>query len=281
MSNRSTQLGEDEPIGIVFRNKAQPQPNFLTQELPPEPSLQDWIQTIWSFGWDLPEPETITVSVVPNNCASAIFQIQTDSPWSGSKLVGPRKSIYRYELQGSGLMIGVRFEPGGLFDLTRKTSSQLVDSVANIDLLLGVSASEINRTVLSASSFFEQVAILNHALKSVAPPKCSADYKIVKDIYQFILANESVLKVGDLLDFAETSERTIQRLFEKYIGFSPKHVIRVARFQAALKAMRGGVSIPWTDFAASLGYFDQSHFINDFRSITGVTPSDFAKQQNV
>ena len=71
--------------------------------------------------------------------------------------------------------------------------------------------------------------------------------------------------------------RTLQRLFERYVGVSPKWVLRRYRVhEAAARLADGGSTITWAEVAAELGYFDQSHFIRDFTAAVGMTPAAYA-----
>ncbi len=269
------------PIGAVLEAKPKSSPEVESKEEKPDERLRDWIQSIWLFRWNLCEGEEILVEAMPNNCPSVILQRKTDEKWTGSKLVGPIKSLYRYAIRGAGGMIGVRFEPGALFDFIGKPLSMLVDTVDGIELVFGEHATEIVNKVLSLSDFEEQVALLNKRLLERCPPRMSAQARRVKKLCRHISDDVSLVRVDDLIRISRMSERSLQRLFSKYVGVSPKHAIRVIRFQETLQTMKRGDSIDWVQLAVGLGYFDQSHFINDFRDMTGCAPADFVLRKSV
>lgn len=72
------------------------------------------------------------------------------------------------------------------------------------------------------------------------------------------------------------STRQLERLFAHHVGLSPKQLLRVTRFQQVLTALQAPHGSRWPDLAVRLGYYDQAHFINDFRGITGETPAAWA-----
>lgn len=76
------------------------------------------------------------------------------------------------------------------------------------------------------------------------------------------------------------SERSLERLFQKYIGVSPKLYSRICRFQAALEILRKADFISLTEIAHLKSYFDQSHFIRDFKYFAGTTPNNFMLNAN-
>ena len=79
--------------------------------------------------------------------------------------------------------------------------------------------------------------------------------------------------VGALAEELGWSRRRLVSRFREEIGLPPKAVARLLRFEHALELVDRGA--PWAEVAATAGYYDQSHLINEFRSITGVTPSQY------
>ena len=73
------------------------------------------------------------------------------------------------------------------------------------------------------------------------------------------------------------SPRRFIELFHEETGLTPKLFCRVMRFQAALSQANVGQQVSWSAVAADCGYFDQSHFIHDFKSFTGLSPSKYAQ----
>lgn len=78
-----------------------------------------------------------------------------------------------------------------------------------------------------------------------------------------------------LLITARCTSAKLQRLFNEYVGVSPKWVINRYRLHEAVAILAQDQSIDWAQLAADLGYFDQAHFIRDFKSVTGRTPTEY------
>ncbi len=271
----------NSPIGVVYKDKSQGSSPVVQTECEPAASLKPWIHSYWTLRWDLPNSEKIPMTVVPNNSVNLIFQQKSENQWLGSKVVGPRKSVYRYHLEGSGFMLGALFEPGGAFDFLHKSLVSLTDSIDKLSSLFGESATELEQELLALNDFETLATKLDQTFTALAPTKPSIDFSLLKKFYQLIVADISVVQVNRLMDDFGVSERTLQRHFNRYIGIAPKQVIRIIRFHEALRAMKGGKPVAWSEFATSLGYFDQSHFVNDFKSITAETPGDFLAQKKV
>ncbi|MDQ2667157.1 MAG: helix-turn-helix domain-containing protein [Gemmatimonadota bacterium] len=92
-----------------------------------------------------------------------------------------------------------------------------------------------------------------------------------------IAADADVRRISDLVRISGRSERTLDRLFARYIGVSPAWVIRRNRLQAVAARLTARPPADARDGAWELGYADQAHFIRDFRAIIGVTPGAYAQ----
>ena len=88
-------------------------------------------------------------------------------------------------------------------------------------------------------------------------------------------ASQGGTSIEAIAGAAGTSQRHLERLFARQVGLTPKTVARVLRFQAALRTLMRDPGVPLTQVAADLGYFDQAHFIRDFRAMTGGVPRGY------
>jgi AraC-like DNA-binding protein len=76
------------------------------------------------------------------------------------------------------------------------------------------------------------------------------------------------------------SQRRFIQIFAAEVGLTPGHFGRVLRFRRALRALPTAGTPDWASIAADHGYFDQSHFIHDFRAFSGLTPTDYVRQRS-
>jgi AraC-like DNA-binding protein len=83
--------------------------------------------------------------------------------------------------------------------------------------------------------------------------------------------------VDDVVNRMGLNKRSLQRLFSQYVGVSPKWVIKRDRLHEATEQLTSGSVVNWAKLAQDLGYFDQAHFIKDFKNIVGSTPAEYAK----
>lgn len=72
------------------------------------------------------------------------------------------------------------------------------------------------------------------------------------------------------------SQRHFADMFRRHTGVTPKSFLKIMRFQKAVKSIDGSASPNWRDIAIDCGFFDQAHFINDFKHFSGFTPKEYA-----
>ena len=94
-----------------------------------------------------------------------------------------------------------------------------------------------------------------------------------------MLHDPSIGRVDQVTERFGLTARTLQRLFQRYVGVSPKWVLRRYRLHEAAAALAREQDRPWAEVATDLGYFDQSHFIRDFTAASnfGLTPVAYAQ----
>jgi AraC-like DNA-binding protein len=72
------------------------------------------------------------------------------------------------------------------------------------------------------------------------------------------------------------SERRFSQIFREEVGLSPKVWCRIQRFQRAVRMLHSGAEVPWADLALDCGFYDQSHFANEFRAFSGVDATTYS-----
>jgi AraC-like DNA-binding protein len=97
------------------------------------------------------------------------------------------------------------------------------------------------------------------------------------EIVYAVAKERDILKVEDLVDRYGLNKRTLQRLFARYVGVSPKWVIQRYRLHEAAEQLSTVETVNQAELALSLGYSDQAHFVRDFKAIVGVSPAAYAK----
>jgi AraC-like DNA-binding protein len=175
--------------------------------------------------------------------------------------------------------LGVLFQPGGFQPFYRQPVSGLTDRSVDFREVFGEEAYAAERDILSANSDQEMVARAERFLRERMPEQ-DEHVGLVGRIVDGIIADRGIVQVDDAVRKFLINKRTMQRLFKEYVGVSPKWVIQRSRIHEAALHVADGERHDWAKLAADLGYFDQAHFIKDFKKVIGCSPEEYAKQQS-
>ncbi|MCU6712249.1 AraC family transcriptional regulator [Paenibacillus sp. J5C_2022] len=255
-------------MGILqFHQKTSP---IRLERFAPHESLSPFVLHYWLVSWDLPGETIYLQDVIPNPCANLVVEK------AGSGLYGVPDRIYTKRLTGRGRAFGVKFKPGGLYPYIRKPLAELRNSRMNIADAFPCDDSalcEAFRDSAPADTLIRLSAdILSHQL-----PQADPIIHTVNDIINDVKHTDTITTVEQMCSNSGIHIRKLQRLFQQYVGVTPKWVIKLYRMQNVAEQLDKGYSGGWMELALSQGYYDQPHFIRDFKSIIGVTPEQYVQ----
>lgn len=179
---------------------------------------------------------------------------------------------------GSGApMMVLRLRPGALPALTGLPACELNDTVVDLDLLLGDRFSAVRDALGEELERAGVDAMLEKAERILAPlfpqhgtgqARLSIAYEVVKQQG----GNGSVRAISDALG---CSQKHLIDLFQRHFGLGPKRFSSVFRFQSLMHRLEKEAEPDWTQLALEHGYYDQSHMVNTFREMTGLSPTRY------
>lgn len=176
-------------------------------------------------------------------------------------------------------MVGIRFKPGGLFPFIDMPVSEVTNQVVDMDLIWGPLIEEIREQLFELSGPHEKFNILQTVLirrsRGFLQPNKAVNYAT----YQ-ILNGTSPISVRELARNIGISHKHLLTQFNKCVGITPKMFYRVHRFQKALQYIEKWETIDWISLVYDCGYYDQAHFIREFKSFSGLTPSQYISHKN-
>jgi AraC-like DNA-binding protein len=173
--------------------------------------------------------------------------------------------------------IGARFRPGGVAPFFHFPLDAATGEVLPLDGLLGRDAAILEEGVLAARSDAERVAAVESFL--LARRGADAD-PLVATVVERIRAARGTAPPAALFSGLAPSPRQIERRFLHHVGVSPRQLSRIARFQRALRRLAGGRAVSLTTVAHDCGYYDQSHFIRDFKAFAGLSPRAYRAERH-
>lgn len=240
----------------------------LTRYLPSQ-DLGFWIERYWVVEWDLVEP--YLQENLPYPCVNlAIEQSQ-------SGVFGITTGKFARRLQGRGRVFGIKFRPGAFYPFVQKPISQLTDKITPLFDVFGAVGDCLETTILGLKNDGAAIETAEAFLRYRLPERDAAVMRI-NDIVDCIISNRDITKVDDIVNLMGINKRSLQRMFSQYVGVSPKWVIKRYRLQDAAERLAQIQDVNWSKLALELGYFDQAHFIKDFKSMIGQTPAEYARR---
>lgn len=218
--------------------------------------------------WDVPAPAIREVLSHPS------VHVVLEHGLSG--VTGVPRGRFTKRLEGQGLAFGVKFRPGGFRPFVSFPVSRLTGRVAPLDEVFGAGSASLENAVLGAPSMDARIATATVFLRRHLPARDPVAEEVAALVAR-LFDDPEIQKVDDVVRLTGKSARTLQRLFVEYVGVSPKWVIRRYRLHEAIARMDAGKVVDWPALALDLGYFDQAHFIRDFRTLVGRTPADYQR----
>lgn len=193
-------------------------------------------------------------------------------------IYGQVKSFHDIALAGNINWIVVVLQPYGAYHLWGVPAMEWVDCFFPAEEVLGVPVHDVCNALMSAEQLSERVRLLNDFLLQQINMIKEPDPVIVQAV-SHIEQYQGLLTVETLLQTLFVTERTLERKFKHAIGVSPKRFIDIVRLNVSAKRLqRMKEKHRLTGIAYESGYFDQAHFIKEFKKITGVTPQQYHEQ---
>jgi AraC-like DNA-binding protein len=191
-------------------------------------------------------------------------------------LSGAHSESFVIDVAARPALLGVHFKPGGAAAFLGMPAGELRNSVVPLEALWGRAAGELKERLLAATTCQARFSILEQAL--LARLGCGPRrHRAVAFALQAIETAPHVQTVGRLTERVGLSARRFIELFTGEVGLTPKLYCRVQRFQRALATIERGEEVDWPDVALACGYYDQAHFIHDFREFSGINPTTYVR----
>lgn len=210
---------------------------------------------------------------VPNGSIEIACSLDT----SVVQLVGPRRTVSVDSVRPGGTVIGVRFRPGITPAFLGAPATELVDAILDLEAVWGPCALRLGARLAEAASPHHAAALLEaevaRRFATLDPDPLVAE--AVKRLQPWRSAS-----VVDAATALFISPRQLRRRFQSALGFGPKLLQRILRFQGFLAISQGAGSRNSTigRLASTAGYADQAHLSRDCLELAGLAPGAFLSE---
>lgn len=237
-------------------------------EFLPDPALQEFIYCYWQLKTEKPLEKPFSYCVVADGCIDIYFELKNSRE---SYVMGFCKKYTEFQLGRNFDYVGVRFLPSMFPQLFGVNASTLSNRDELLRLILPETADYIESTFdeeLPAGEVKKRFD--DYFIRYLANKNLGYDLRFYRAL-SVILNKRGLVDLETDLDTG-ISERQLRRLFEFYIGTSPKTFSQVVRFQRVLQAKPSSRGMKQDKLFFEAGYYDQAHFIKEFKTFYGITP---------
>ena len=253
------------------------------QTFQPQPDLSAFVKFYWTL--EVPfDPNNQKQKIIPDGCIEMTFNFkdgikryvsETDYIVHPNAMVmGQRTKSYFIEPLGDVDTFAVCFYPYGFANFICTPLEHLLNKEVPIEDMFGEKpAKELEDKMMQANNTQERISIIETFLLEKLHQTTTIEH-LVKTTVDALITTNGGSSINQILKDDLSKRRQLERNFKKQIGISPKQLGKVLRMQTALKMLLENKE-NLTNVAYESEYFDQAHFIKDFKEFIGTTPKDF------
>jgi AraC-like DNA-binding protein len=242
---------------------------FTRDKRPPAHDLEAFVDCYWIVRWQLQGRSRFAQETLPHPNVHLV--VGTHRP--GVHGVATKRFVA--ELEGEGFVVGVKFRPGGFYPFFGRDVIELSERELPVAEVFGADGAALDADVMAASDDDARIERMERFLRSREPVSDELAAFATRAVEE-ARADSSLSRASELAERLGVSRRTLERTFRRCVGVGPKWILRRFRVHEACERIAAGAPPCWSALAAELGYFDQAHFIRDFKSQVGRTPAEYA-----
>lgn len=261
---------------------------FHVHSFNPDPQLRHCVDSYMIVSIDQPEGEFIENTFLPHVTQSLVIDLNTgDSVYDCTHsefcaphfIVGPNDEICRVNLLPGLKKMIINFKPGGLFKIFNLPAHYFINRSQDALIFLGKQIEEIGQQ-LSDMQLSRKIEITNAWLTDQLK-QTRKTYRNIDEAIRLIEFYKGNISLRQLEAATFTTKRTLERHFLEQVGLHPKTFSRLVRFNGVIRYIESNLNVKWCQLAEVFGYYDQSHFIHEFKTLTGSLPHNyFSKKAN-
>jgi AraC-like DNA-binding protein len=255
----------------------------------PAAPLSRFVQMLWYAQVPVAEPRY--ERILPTGCSQVILNLERDclhdclegapdQPVAPALVVGGRSVYEVVAARDMASLIGISFKPGGFAAF----AGDAVDRFSNLSIPLeaawGAASLTLRGRLREADDIRTRFRIIEtfliERLAVCATPQANARRQLVGFALSSFGHAPAITTVRQVARSTGLSERRFSQVFREEVGLSPKVWCRIQRFQRAVRLLHSGADVPWAELALDCGFYDQSHFANEFRAFSGVDATTYS-----
>ena len=250
----------------------------------PRAPLNEHVRLLWYT--QAPHVPHQRERVLPTGCVQVILSLARDfllectenkpeRPLAPALVVGARSMYEVIHSSDMAELMGVVFYPGGFGPFACGSVDVFSNQSVSLEDVWGTSARSLRDDLREVPAIEAKLSVLEDFLLQRFAARFFRNRLVEFALSRFgRLAGVSA--VNDVAKETGWSVRHFSQCFREQVGLSPKVWCRVQRFQRAVRELHAGADIRWAELAIECGYYDQSHFANEFRSFSGIDATTYS-----
>lgn len=238
----------------------------------PNPPLSNFVDYFWYVeGWDLPHTRE---RLFPTGRMELVIDLSRNHALQPPIVSGIYSKSSEINIIPFSSLIGVQFKPGGSLPFFPSAADALHNRRVALTDLWGTTAMQLQEQLVTTPSVTACFQLLEQMLRAqiITQVKLHPAVLYALNRFQQMFNGDSV---ADVVAETGLSSRRFIQIFRQQVGLTPKLFCRIQRFQQSLHALATRKDVEWVRLANACGYFDQAHFINEFRTFSGLNPTAY------
>jgi len=216
--------------------------------------------------------ETISFNLNPQPQVSFIANQKVEM--KDGNVLGQYPRSFEVSLEGHVNIIGVHLKPAAIHQLFNMPGRLFTHTAISLTDVLGDEVTSVCKELQELRSLEQVIARIEKFLTGLLLQSKATVNTTFLNSLSLIEQSRGKKSIKEIALATKTSERTLQKIFLENVGLTPKEFSRVYRFSQVIRSM-GDNTFSWQYAVHHLGYYDQAHFLNDFRRVSGLNPSQF------
>jgi AraC-like DNA-binding protein len=176
---------------------------------------------------------------------------------------------------GESGVIAVTFYPHGASHFLNFPLSEIENASIDLEDIFNTKVKPIEEQICTVNTLAERIGIIERFLLNCFKPINNNDFLLIKKGVALINQRKGQINASELAGMLLYTNKSLERKFSALLGKTPKQFIRIVRFQRIIQSFSIPGNKHLTQLAYENGYFDQAHFVKDFKSLSGYTPKEF------
>lgn len=243
-------------------------------------ALSPYVSNVLLYREQVPRDVSIIERVLPDGAVRLAFNL-ADAPSVGAhaghqvEAIGASATPALVRISGRIEGLSVTLRPGAASAVLGLPVGELKNTAVHLDDIWRGEGTRLVERLRDAPSDETRRALLERALLGRVRDARSHERRRAIHAAQLLTAQGGNLRMRAVAEAVGLGERRLQQLFHEHVGLSPRVFGRLARLQALLRALRARPAARWGELAQQLGFYDQAHLANEFRSLSGLTPTAY------